>query len=226
MNQKYSDLPFYNMKVSFLENGNVRIEEVVIKNIWQKGASTFFDLYIYSQKTSQVLDMSYIRGMINLNNNKNYMNAKDIIEDFVYSQAKKIKEVKEEKTGKNIVRALKEFNDDIVILSYIATRDGKLLSIKIKVIEDYIISLKPEAKVLSENYIKNYISNLNPTEEDFYEALNNIKSKTPQEAMRLVKESVKIATSDGYFDYLERFYVAELIQILREFGISLKIDVL
>ena len=44
--------------------------------------------------------------------------------------------------------------------------------------------------------------------------------------MRLVKESVKIATSDGYFDYLERFYVAELIQILREFGISLKIDVL
>ncbi|MFV0626631.1 MAG: TerB family tellurite resistance protein [Alphaproteobacteria bacterium] len=223
MNQKYSDLPFYNMKVSFLDNGRMHIEEAAIKNIWKKGESTFFDLYIYSKKKSQVLDMFYIRSISNLNSNKIYANAHEVIEEFIHSQSEKQPETKEE--NKNIPRSLKEFQDDIIILSFIATCDGKLLPIKIKAIEDYIIALKPEAKILSESYIRNYISTLNPSEEDFYGALNNIQSKTPEEALKLVKEAMKIATSDGFFDYHEKFYVAELIQILREFGISLKTDV-
>ncbi|MDD4556260.1 MAG: TerB family tellurite resistance protein [Alphaproteobacteria bacterium] len=222
MNEKYCDLPFYNMQIHFLEKGAIRVEEAAIKNIWQKDTGTFFDIYIYRQKKSQVLDISYIRSIINLNNNKSYVPVKEVISDFFTVKNTKPNEKISEDKG--LLRAFREVKDDIVILSFIAKCDGELLPIKVKAIEDYIIKVKPDAKFLSDNYLKTYITNLSPNENDFYQAMENIKSKSPQEALNLVREAVKISTSDGYFDYYEKLYVAELIQVLREFGVSLKLD--
>ena len=76
-----------------------------------------------------------------------------------------------------------------------------------------------KAQILSDSFIKSYLSEINPDENDFYEALDNLRGKTPEQAGALAAEVMKISISDGCLQYTERLYLAEIMQALREFGL-------
>ena len=73
----------------------------------------------------------------------------------------------------------------------------------------------------SQQFIIAYISKIQPEIDDFYEALKSLKSKTPKQAERLLKEIVKICRADGEMHYNERMYLADIIYILRENGLKI-----
>ena len=93
--------------------------------------------------------------------------------------------------------------------------------IKDKIIYDYILKEVAAAESFSKQYIVNYVSKIQPEREDFYNSLKNIKSKTPKQAERLLREIVKICRVDGQMHYNERMYLADIIQVLRDNGLKI-----
>ena len=73
---------------------------------------------------------------------------------------------------------------------------------------------------LSSQYIETYLVGLKPDIEEFYQALDNIRHKTPEAAEDLAREVVKICVSDGIMAYNEKIYIAEILQTLREHGLD------
>lgn len=212
---------FYNVQADIFLDGRLQNRNIAIRNIWEKEDNLFLDIYLYDEQKSLIVDAVFIKKIINLNNNKVYLSREDFLRDFEgYKETKKEDPI-ELRNAKGL-KYLKQLGDDLIILSFIANHHIDLSEIKIFSIEDYITQIKPEARALSSNYIRNYIMELSPTEENFYEALENIKSKTPQEAINLFQECVKLCYSDGYLDYKERLYLAEIMQTLREYNVSLK----
>ncbi len=64
------------------------------------------------------------------------------------------------------------------------------------------------------------MNGVKPTLEEFYKALDNLKTKTPEDAADLAGEVVKICISDGTMAYNEKVYIAEVLQVLREQGVE------
>ena len=96
--------------------------------------------------------------------------------------------------------------------------------IKNKAIRDYIFRSLPQTKALSDQYISSYLKDLNPNEDNFLTAVDNLKAKSPEEVEELIKEALKISASDGAVSYTERLWLAEIIQTLREYGIEPDIE--
>ena len=93
--------------------------------------------------------------------------------------------------------------------------------IKDKIIYDYILKEVAAAENFSKQFIINYVSKIQPEREDFYKAMTELKSKTPKQAERLLRELVKICRVDGQMHYKERMYLADIIQTLRENGLKI-----
>lgn len=219
-------LRFYNLVVHLLSKNKLVEENVAVKNIWQKNGLVFFDLYFYRTKKSQVVDSAFIRDVLDLSNEKYYNSSELFIKDYcAFTSAV---EEKNNETGP----AEMEFNfghldairDDVVILTFIAKCNLNFTEIKTRVIRDYVNRCLPHTKTLSDQYIGSYLKDLSPNEDHFFKALDNLKSKTPEQAETLVREAVKIAVSDGAIHYGERIYLAEIIQALREYGIEPDIE--
>ena len=115
---------------------------------------------------------------------------------------------------------LEILKDDIVILLYIAKCIDYFSEIKKKTILQYIEQHHPRPQSLSKNYIESCLKSLHPTTEEFYQSVENLKQKTPEEAEDLVQAVVKICISDGFLAYNEKIYLAEILQILREQGVE------
>lgn len=77
---------------------------------------------------------------------------------------------------------------------------------------------------MSDQYISSYLKDLNPNEDNFLTAVDNLKAKSPEEVEELIKEALKISASDGAVSYTERLWLAEIIQTLREYGIEPDIE--
>ena len=106
-----------------------------------------------------------------------------------------------------------------MILTFIAKCGHNFSEIKAGVIADYMNIYNSKAQILSDSFVKSYLSEINPDENDFYEALDNLRGKTPEQAGALAAEVMKISISDGCLQYTERRYLAEIMQALREFGL-------
>ena len=79
---------------------------------------------------------------------------------------------------------------------------------------------------MSESYLRHFIADLSCTEDDFYNGLENIKSKTPKEAVAFLREMIKICLSDGRLHYIERTYLSDIFQLLRNEGVSVPTDLI
>lgn len=214
-------LPFHNMKANILLDGKYQEEEIAVKNVWHKGVNVFFDLYIYNLSKPFIIDSLYVRELEDLSKSISYPSIKEFVDEFLNYKYDKKSGFQGTKSDEN-VQTLQSLHNDIVVLVFIAKNDNNLSEVKIRSIEDYISKTKPETKSLTENYIRNYIINVNPSEEDFYKALDALGEKTPRNAVKLFMEAAKVSASDGYIGYNERVYLAEIMQSLRENEFSLK----
>lgn len=211
---------FYNMQVYLIKSGKLYAEDVAIRNIWEKDNGIFFDIYVHRLKKSFVFDAVFIKEIIDLNSNVKYKSIESFINEYHNSEgaiADDIcpKPIKSENSVLNRIR------NDLILLVFMADAWGSDSKIKDKIIYDYIVNEVIAAQNFSKQFIANYISKLQPEAEDFYDALRSIKSKTPKQAERLLKEIVKICRVDGQMHYKERMYLADIIYTLRENGLKI-----
>lgn len=217
---------FYNMLVHLTSPGHKIIEEnVAVKNIWQKNSLVFLDLYFYRTKKSHIVDSVYLRDIADLTNEKVYTSAKDFIKDYCAYTAMIEKEEDEEEPSQFFdFRYLEKIKDNLIILTFIAKCTADFNQVKLASIRTYINKKLPHTKTLSEQYLNNYMAELKPDENSFFSAIEALKSKTPEEVEELIKEALKISAADGSLSYQERYYIAEIVQALREYGIEPDID--
>ncbi|MDR1694441.1 MAG: hypothetical protein LBR70_04540 [Lactobacillaceae bacterium] len=213
--------PFCNMRANLLIDGKYQDEEIAVNNVWHKGVSIFIDLYLHDLEKPLIIDSLYVRELEDLSKGLEYSSVKEFVDTFLNYKYDKKSNFQGTKSDEN-VQYLESLYDDIAILKFIGKIDGELSEIKYKSMEDYIARVKPETKSLTDNYIRNYIINVNSSKEDFYRALETIENKKPKEAAKLFMEAAKVAASDGYISYPERKYLAEIMQTLRENEFSLK----
>ena len=216
---------FYNMLVHLTSPGRKVIEEnVAVKNIWQKNSLVFLDLYFYRTKKSHIVDSVYLRDVMDMSNEKFYSSAKEFIADYC-AYTSTIEEHHQEETSQIFdFRHLETIKDNLIILTFIAKCTADFNQVKLASIRKYINKKLPQTKTLSEQYLNNYMEELTPNENIFFEAVSNLKSKTPEEVEELIKEALKISAADGALSYQERYYIAEIIQALREYGLEPNIE--
>lgn len=216
------NIAFYNLLVHIVNNDKLVEENVALKNIWGQEGNIMLSLYFYRTKTSQVIDASFIHDTFDLNTEKYYTRCKDLMEDYLNHQTqqeKTVQTIKEEVPSLDF-KHLGNIKDDLILLVFIAKCIDYFSDIKKKTIYEYIKARQPLIKNLSLQYIDTYLKALNPTVEEFYEALDNIKLKSPDQAEALAREIVKICVSDGIMAYNEKIYIAEVLQTLREHGVE------
>ena len=209
---------FYNMRVNIMKGGNVYAEDVAIRNIWEKENGIFLDIYVHRLKKSFVFDSVFIRDIIDLNNNVRYNSVELFLADYNNHMSYIDINPNSVKSEKGI---LNKIRNDLILLTFMADAWGWEGRIKDKIIYDYILKELVAAENFSKQYIANYVSKIQPEREDFYEALKTLKSKSPKQAERLLKEIVKICRVDGQIHYKERMYLADIMQTLRENGLKI-----
>ena len=217
-----TEIAFYNLIVHLVNNDTLTEENVALKNIWGREGNIMLSLYFYRTKTSRVIDASYVHDIMDMTTEKYYTRCQDLLRDFAAyrdSLAAGADAAAEDDAPVLDFKHLEEIRDDIIILIYIAKCIDYFSEMKKRTIFDYI---KKHADVenLSSQYIETYLVGLKPDIEEFYQALDNIRHKTPEAAEDLAREVVKICVSDGIMAYNEKIYIAEILQTLREHGLN------
>ena len=217
---------FYNMLVHLTSPGRKVIEEnVAVKNIWQKNSLVFLDLYFYRTKKSHIVDSVYLRDVMDMSNEKFYSSAKEFIADYcAYTAKSEHNQSEEEPTQSFDFRYLEKIKDNLIILTFIAKCTADFNQVKLASIRKYINKKLPHTQTLSEQYLNNYMDALKPDETSFFKAVDNLKSKTPEEVEEVIKEALKISAADGILSYQERYYIAEIVQALREYDMEPDIE--
>ena len=211
---------FYNMQVNIIQNGRIYAEQVAIQNVWKKEDNVFFDIYFHRLKKSFVFDAVFIHDILDISRDKSYTDINKFVDDF-YALANELNEKDKCHLPKKEKGILSPLKTDITLLKFMAEISSDKSDIKTKIICDYIEQNLEAGKNMSRSYLLSHISLISCEIEDFYNALKCIKAKTPQQAIRLLKEIIKICLSDGNLHYTERMYLADIIQTLRINGLKL-----
>ncbi len=211
---------FYNLLVHIVVGDKLVEENAALKNIWGSDGNIMLNLYFYRTKTSQVIDAAYVHDVLDLTTEKYYTRCRDLLDD--YQTQPRHADYQEPETADSVAefKHLESLKDDLIILIFISRCIDYYSEIKKKTIHQYIKTHHPQPQNLSTQYIETYLNGVKPTLNDFYQALDNLKYKTPEEAEDLAQEVVKICISDGTMAYNEKVYIAEILQTLREHGVE------
>ncbi len=214
------NVSFYNLLVHIVVGDKLVEENAALKNIWGSDGNIMLNLYFYRTKTSQVIDAAYVHDVLDLTTEKYYTRCRDLLDDYLAQP--RHADSKEPETADSVAefKHLESLKDDLIILIFISRCIDYYSEIKKKTIHQYIKNHHPQPQNLSAQYIETYLNGVKPTLNDFYQALDNLKYKTPEEAEDLAQEVVKICISDGTMAYNEKVYIAEILQTLREHGVE------
>ena len=215
---------FYNMQVNLIKNGKIYAENVAIRNVWQKDSNTFFDIYFHRLKKSFVFDSVFIHDIFDISRDKAYSNIDLFIKDF-YDEVEKNTSVKSVKPPKE-TGILVPVRNDLILLLFMAQTWGEYNMIKNKIIFDYVQHSLNNAKNITKQYLDDYMAKLQPEVDDFYIALETIKSKTPKQAETLLRAIFNVCHADGHMHYTERMYLADIVQTLRLEGMKIPVDLI
>lgn len=208
---------FYNMLVHLIKNNRLFEENVAIKNVWKKEGNTFLDIYFYRNQKSYVFDALFVHDILDLTNEKYYQNIDDFVIDF---QQGNEPEPEQEGPGLAVDKSIfQPIYIDLVIMNFIAGCCGNYNLVKKRIVFEYIKRQLPSTANLSRQYIEIYIDGLKPSEDEFYQALKDINSKKQDAVETLSRELMKLCLADGHLMYLEKMYLAELLQVLRDLGV-------
>ncbi len=214
-------LKYYNMIIHLVKNNKLYEENAAIKNVWEKDKNIFFDIYFYSQRKSYVFDSVFIHDILDLSTDRYYKDVRKFLEEF--NAKEEVKTKNKGPKNKELVRdnkILEPLYPDLVMMSFMAGITNNTTELKERIILDYIRYKIPSSQTLTEQYICAFLKNIKADEKMFFNALEQIIHKVPEDAEELLQELLKICLSDGQLVYLEKRYLAEVIQILREEGLT------
>lgn len=216
---------FYNMRVNLIKNGALQTERVAILNVWQKDETIFLSMFSHRLHKTYVFESVFVHDIWDINREVGYVDMREF--------AKVFQEESQNDTGTPpAVVALKDkellapLKNDLVILLFMSQVLGQPNPLQSKIICEYIKKNYAKAQSLSESYLTRYVSHFKPGADDFYAALQTMKSKQPHQAQSLLHEAIKICLVDGYLHYLERVYLSDMIQTLRQAGLQLPADLI
>ena len=215
---------FYNMQVNLIKNGKIYNERAAIRNIWQKDNTTFLDIYIYRINRSYVFDSVFVHDITDNSREKYYKDIRKFVADFYATNV--TTEQPEKNCNGNNDKIFSSIEDDLIILRFMSEVWKDKKEIKDKIIIEYIRNTVRSSQKLSDIYLEKYIDKIHPDIRDFYEAISKLRAKSPQQAEYLLKEAAKLCLSDGYLEYHERMYLADLMEILRTYGLSFSSDII
>ena len=214
----------------FVYQGRFMEENVAIKNTWQKGRAIFLDLYFYRTQTSKLIDISFIKSLYDPETDAVYTDMEKFVDNF-QSSIKQIdansssplsgKVSDDDKTPAN---QLEDLKNELTILYFILRCNLTFVDVKLNSICDFIANRKNQDPDSCSQFGRTCLKHLNPTEEDFYQALDNMVKKPQKEALDLLHQALKISISDGGLNYSERLYLSEIIQTYRLHNIHSDID--
>lgn len=207
---------YFNMIIHLIRNNRLYEENVAIRNIWEKDKNIFVDIYFYSQKKSYVIDGAFIHDLLDLSNDRYYKNISKFLQEF-NSEDTTREETKEKIPDKKI---FEKIYPDLVMLSFIAGTNKNYTVLKQNIIVEYAKENLATAETLSKQFIISYLQDIQADETAFFKALQQIVRKKPEDAVSLLEEMLKVALSDGQLQYTEKRYLAEVVQILREEGVT------
>lgn len=213
------------MRVDLINNGKIYTESVAIRNIWEKDSGIFFDLYIHRLKKSFIFDKLFIHGIHDINRDIYYSDISKFIIDY-NNEINDKEEIKPIIKKQNSYGVFEPIKNDVIILLFMSRRWHENEHLKNKIIIDYIMRNFEKSNDFSEQYLRTFISRLQPEVEDFYQAIGTLKSKTVEQAEEFLREIVKICISDGHMHYIERMYLADIVYILRSEGMPIPNDLL
>ncbi len=213
---------FYNMQVNLIKNGKIYAERAAIRNVWQKDNNTFLDIYIYRLNKAYVFDSGFIHDITDNSREKYYKDVGKFVCDF-YATCK-ISSLEQSPNSDNVI--FSSIKEDLVILRFLSEVLKNKKDIKDKIIREYVRDTVKSAQKLSDRYLDEYINSIIPDSKEFYAAVSSLKSKTPKQAEDLLRNSIKLCLSDGYLEYHERMYLADLIEALRSYGLLLPADII
>lgn len=211
---------FFNMYVNLVKNGKIYGENAAIRNVWEKDKTFFFDIYLYRLKKSFIFEASYIHNLFDVSREKGYSDAASFVKDFFTAvQSKAPQQTAMPKKSKD--SPLETLKADLTILQFMSRLDKGNILLKNKIIFDYIKKSAPEMKNFSETYLRELLADIRPEPVDFYQSVQSLRRKTPDAAERFLKEIVKVCRTDGFLNYTERMYLADVAQFLRQEGLKL-----
>ena len=214
---------FYNMLIHLIKNNKLYEENVAVKNVWEKDNNIFLDIYFYRNRKSYIFDAVFIHDILDLTNEKYYQDIADFVADFKSASAADVplSPPPADETALIIDKKIFEPIDvDLIILAFLANCCNAYTPIKKKIIFDYILEQIPQTRNLSQQYLDTYIDGIKPDEKSFYCALGNINYQNLAAVENLCREALKVCLADGRLHYREKLYLAELLQIMREAGIT------
>lgn len=197
---------------------------VMIRRVWEKSNTILIDAFFYDLKTSKVIDQTLIAKIENIETKKIYLNIKDFIKDHQYKNNpnhidKKIllNEVKPDEDD-----LFKSFNIELKIMMFIANCDGNFDKYELREVLEYIKRHARKLEELSDQKFLDKLCDYKPTEEDFYEGLDQVGKLSRQRVDGFSKSLLKLLMTDGFMHKKEKEYLAEYIQTLRELNIYVK----
>ena len=215
-------LRFYNMTASLVNQNKIYEENVAIKNLWEKDGGMFLDIYFYRTQKSYIIDSLYIHKVVDLVTEKVYASPAEFLKDY-YDETAPLTKATSKKVSLIDKKIFSPLEVPIILMTFIAKSCDNFTLIKMRIIYNYILENIPDIKALSEQYVFTYLESLDTNETTFYNALSKIKDISAKKNDIIFKEVLKIAFADGQLHYLEKFYLAEYIQTLREQGIVLDV---
>ena len=211
-----NELKYNNMTVRLINKGRLFNKNVAIKNVFHKENDIYFELYFYKTNRLLILNSLNICDLLDLDSDRYYKSVKEFYDEYHQVDEDQIGNIN---LGTN--KLLSNLELDIVILMFLAKKCGECTKLKSNLIEEYIFSLIDFSNADRLRYVQGVLLEINPTIANYYNQLNKINSKTPQELYKLLECALKVCRSDGALIYNEKLYLSEFMQALRNEGVNI-----
>lgn len=221
-------LSFYNIDAHIKLNQRLKKENIAVRGIWQKGDNTYFKVYFYSTKETKALDAHFIYDLYDKNTEHYYKDIKQFVAEYQEIMASREKNIANAKKSVQIEQnftTLQTILPEIIILMFFTLMRTEMIEVKLSVVKDFIKKHQPQAAHLSEQYIEAFIRAQTINVDAFYKSMEQLIYHDENILNDLLTDVVKISATDGAIHYIEKLYIAEIMQFYRDKNIRFSVEV-
>ncbi len=213
---------FYDLKIGLWQNGRVVYERAAVRSIKEKKGIYYFDIFLYRWQKLSTYDQGFIQDIYDELTGKKYTEMQDFLDDYI-GKTDSGKTSQEDLTKRiNDSRdILKPLWNELCLMLFMARLDIDNEQLKESVIYDYLQSHLIEPEKVTIAYVRKYLNKVKLSVDDFYQSLAYLKDQNPDKIAEIYRTVMRICLSDGRLHYIERLYLAEIVQFFRLQNINL-----
>ncbi len=214
-------------------SGNPQHRDIVIRRVMKSGQEIFIDAFCLGIKAPRLIKMSAVQKIKDKKNDKEYDNPADFFADvlgidldektapaFDLNAIQSPLQAKTASTGE-LKTAISRTRNEITVLMFIAGVDGNRDHVEFKQIAEYVHRRCPDLNFKDEDLYR-YLNLLYPDRESFYQSMERILGKEGWVVKLSLEHMIHLINSDGKIDEKERFFLAEVMTVLKNEGFVIK----